>query len=247
MSNPALNERTFRSVSPGESTSDVMTLPGAITKSAILVLILVLAGALSWSQVDRENPLGLALLIGGAIGGFIVALVTIFVPRWSPITAPIYAVLQGLAMGVISAVTEAAFHGIVFQAVALTTGVLAIMLFLYATRILQPTQRFMIGLLSAMVALCLFYLVSWVLLLFGVGTTWIGEVLYGSGWMGIGFSVVVVVIAALNLIIDFGVIESGAAVGAPKYMEWYGGFGLLVTLVWLYLEILRLLVKLRQR
>jgi uncharacterized YccA/Bax inhibitor family protein len=250
MNNPALTERTFQEVARTRTTESAMTLNGTIVKTGLLLLILVVAGAVSWQQVrtaSADSNLWVLMLGGGILGGFVVALVTIFVPRVSPFTAPLYAALEGLALGVLSYITEARFQGIVVQAVLLTVGVLIIMLFLYLTRILQPTKKFVIGVIAATGAICLFYLASFLLMLFGVGTTYISEVLYGTGWLGIGFSVFVVVIAVLNLIIDFGFIENGVALGAPKYMEWYAGFGLLVTLIWLYIEILRLLSKLRSR
>ena len=158
-------------------------------------------------------------------------------------TGSIYAIAEGLFLGAISAVYEAQFHGIVLQAVMLTIGVLLAMLGLYTTRIIQPTQKFMMGVFAATAGIALVYLVTIVLGFFHINVPFI----HSNGLMGIGFSVFVVIIAALNLIIDFGVIEQGVAARAPKYMEWYSGFGLLVTLVWLYLEILRLLSKLASR
>jgi uncharacterized YccA/Bax inhibitor family protein len=247
MSNPALTKQTFRAVGRAESADTAMTLNGTLVKTGILTLLLVVAGAVSWQTVRAENVLWVPMLLGGCLGGLAVALVTIFVPRLAPWTAPLYAALEGLALGVLSAVTESVFSGIVFQAAVLTVSVLGIMLFLYLTRIIQPTRRFSIAVVSATCAICLFYLVSIVLMFCGVGVSFINEMLYGNGVLGIGFSLFVVGIAALNLILDFGLIEAGVATGAPKYMEWYGGFSLLVTLVWLYLEVLRLLAKLRSR
>ena len=186
-------------------------------------------------------PVSYGLLIAGSIGGFITALVTIFIPRLSPFTAPVYAALEGLVLGAISAVFETMYPGIVIQAVGLSVGVLAVMLFVYGTGIIRATEKFKIGVVAATGAVCLVYLVDIVLSLFGIRMPFIHE----SGVVGIGFSLVVVVIAALNLILDFDFIEQGVKQQAPKYMEWYGGFSLLVTLVWMYLEILRLLAKLR--
>ena len=247
MSNPALTERTFRAAGRAESADAAMTLHGTLVKTGILTLLLVVAGAVSWQAVRAENALWVPMFLGGCLGGLAVALLTVFVPRLSPWTAPLYAALEGLALGVISAVTEGVFNGIVFQAVVLTVSVLGVMLLLYLTRVIQPTRRFAIAVVSATCAVFLFYLVAMVLALCGVGVSFIHEMLYGNGVLGVGFSLLVVGIAALNLILDFGLIESGVAAGAPKYMEWYGGFSLLVTLVWLYLEILRLLAKLRSR
>ena len=247
MSNPALTATTFRAVGRAESADMAMTLHGTLVKTGILTLLLVVAGAVSWQAVRADSVLWVPMLLGGCLGCLGVAVVTVFVPRLAPWTAPLYAALQGLALGVISAVTEGVFGGIVFQAVALTVGVLGVMLLLYLTRVIRPTRRFAIAVVSATCAVFLFYLVALALSLFGVGVSFIHEMLYGSGVLGIGFSLLVVGIAALNLILDFGLIEAGVAAEAPKYMEWYGGFSLLVTLVWLYLEVLRLLAKLRSR
>jgi uncharacterized YccA/Bax inhibitor family protein len=240
--NPAMNEAVYERAGRADAPTHAMTIQGAVVKTALLVLILLATGLYTWSQViSGPTELTYGLLIAGSIGGFIVALVTIFVPRISPITAPIYAALEGLVLGAISAVFEKVYPGIVPQAVALSVGVLAVMLFLYGTGIIRATEKFKIGVIAATGAVCLVYLVSAVLSLFGVRVPYIHE----AGPIGIGFSLVVVVIAALNLILDFDFIEQGARHQAPKYMEWYGGFSLLVTLVWMYLEILRLLAKLR--
>jgi uncharacterized YccA/Bax inhibitor family protein len=181
------------------------------------------------------------LLAVGGIGGFILAMVTIFIPKASPFTAPIYAGLQGLFLGAVSAAINQQFPGIALQALGLSVGVLVIMLFLYGTRIIRATEKFKIGIVAATGAIFLVYLATMILGFFGVNIPYI----HGSGPIGIGFSVVVVVIAALNLVLDFDFIEQGVARQAPRYMEWYGGFSLMVTLVWMYLEILRLLAKIR--
>ena len=219
-----------------------MTIQGTVLKTAILVVILLVTAAYTWSQAAAgATTVAYGLLIAGAIGGFITALVTIFIPKVSPFTAPIYAALEGLVLGAISAVFETMYPGIVIQAVGLSIGVLAVMLFVYGTGIIRATEKFKIGVVAATGAVCLVYLVDIVVSLFGTRLPFIHE----SGPVGIGFSLVVVVIAALNLILDFDFIEQGVRQQAPKYMEWYGGFSLLVTLVWMYLEILRLLAKLR--
>jgi uncharacterized YccA/Bax inhibitor family protein len=173
----------------------------------------------------------------------VVALVTIFKKEWAGITAPLYALLEGLAIGGISAVFEAQFPGIVIQAVALTFGTCLALLLAYKSRLIRATENFKLGVVAATGGIALFYLITFILSFFGVRVS----IFYSSGWMGIGFSLFVCVIAALNLVLDFDFIEQGAAQGAPKYMEWYGAFGLMVTLIWLYLEILRLLAKLRSR
>lgn len=181
---------------------------------------------------------------GGLIGGLVVALVTVFKKEWSPVTAPLYAVLEGLAIGAISAVFEQRFPGIVMQAVGLTFGTLAALLLAYRSGLVRATENFKLGVVAATGGIMLLYLVNIGMRLFGFeGMGFIHD----SGWLGIGFSAVVVVVAALNLVLDFDFIEQGVEHGAPKYMEWYGAFGLLVTLVWLYLEILRLLAKLQSR
>jgi uncharacterized YccA/Bax inhibitor family protein len=240
--NPAMGEAVYRRAGLAATPTQAMTIQGSVLKTAILVVILLATTAYTWSQaVAGSTTLTYGLLIAGAIGGFITALVTIFIPKVSPFTAPVYAALEGLVLGAISAVFEAMYPGIVIQAVGLSVGVLAVMLFVYGTGIIRATEKFKIGVVAATGAVCLVYLVDIVLALFGIRLPFIHE----AGPLGIGFSLVVVVIAALNLILDFDFIEQGARQQAPKYMEWYGGFSLLVTLVWMYLEILRLLAKLR--
>jgi uncharacterized YccA/Bax inhibitor family protein len=179
----------------------------------------------------------------GAIGGFIVAIITTFNKTAVRYTAPLYAVLEGLFLGGISAIYEKSYPGIVFQAVALTFGTLFCLLIAYKSRLIRPTENFKLGIFAATGGIAVFYLVTMLLGFFHVNIGF----MYNSSPLGIGISLVVVVIAALNLVLDFDFIESGAAQGAPKYMEWYGAFGLLVTLIWLYLEILRLLAKLANR
>lgn len=240
--NPAMNEAVYRRVGPATSFTESMTIQGSVLKTAILLVILLATSAYTWSQtIAGATSLAYGLLLAGSIGGFVVALVTIFNPKASPFTAPIYAALEGLVLGAISAVFETIYPGIVIQAVGLSIGVLAVMLFLYGTGIIRATEKFKIGVIAATGAICLVYLVSFVVSLFGSHIPYIHD----SGPVGIGFSVVVVVIAALNLILDFDFIEQGVKQQAPKYMEWYGGFSLLVTLIWMYLEILRLLAKIR--
>jgi uncharacterized YccA/Bax inhibitor family protein len=183
------------------------------------------------------------LITIGLIAGLILALVTCFKMTWAPVTAPIYAICEGLALGGISWILNRAYPGVAFQAVLLTFGTLAALLSLYTMRVIRATDKFKRGVFIATAGIAIFYLVTWVLSFFGIGTS----LVFGSGLFSIGLSVFVVAIAALNLIVDFDVIEQGASAGAPKYMEWYSAFGLLVTLVWLYIEILKLLVKLNRR
>jgi uncharacterized YccA/Bax inhibitor family protein len=205
-------------------------------------VILLVAAGFTWSRaLEGATNVSYGLLAAGSIGGFITALVTIFIPRTSPFTAPLYAAFEGLVLGAISAVFETMYPGIVVDAIGLTIGVLAVMLFVYGTGILRATDKFKIGVVAATGGICLVYLLDIVVSFFGTRLPFIHE----AGIVGIGFSLVVVVIAALNLILDFDFIEQGVRLRAPKYMEWYGGFSLLVTLVWMYLEILRLLAKMR--
>lgn len=241
--NPAMTEAAYLRAGRADTAENVMTLQGSVLKTAILMLILLGTGVFTWNQAAAQSSLAQGLMIGGLIGGLIMAMITIFRPQASPFTAPLYAACEGLAMGGISAAYESLYHGIVVQAIALTLGVLAIMLALYGTGIVRATEKFKIGVIAATGAIALLYIVSMVLSLFHVQVPFI----YGNGLIGIGFSVVVVVIAALNLVIDFDFIDQGVQRQAPRYMEWYGGFSLLVTLVWMYLEILRLLAKLQDR
>jgi len=221
-----------------------MTIQGTVNKTAILLGIVVVAALWPWRLLfESGNPaLVLPWLMIGAIGGFVVALVTIFKKSWAPATAPIYAGFEGLALGSISALYQAHRPGIVLQAIALTFGTLAVMLIAYKTRAIKVSENFKLGVIAATGAIALVYLLSFVLGMFGINLG-----IFSNGLVGIGISLVVVFVAALNLVLDFDFVEKGVAQGAPKYMEWYGAFGLLVTLVWLYLEMLRLLSKLNRR
>jgi uncharacterized YccA/Bax inhibitor family protein len=241
--NPALNQTTFTDYAPAAG-SGVMTVQGTVNKTAILLLLVIGAASYTWSLYFSGN--GEALMpwtFGGAIGGFIIGLVTTFKKPWSPVTAPLYAICEGLFIGGLSSIMEARFPGIVLEAVMLTFGTLAALLAAYKTGLIVASDKFKRGLIAATGGICLVYLATMILGFFHVSVPFI----YGSGVISIGFSIVVVIIAALNLVIDFDFIEQGAQYGVPKYLEWYAGFGLLVTLVWLYLEILRLLSKLNRR
>ena len=245
-SNPALSGDTFRT---GEATfGESMTVSGTVNKTGILLLCCVATAAWTWNRFFNAPPeeamqtVGPALVIGG-IGGFIVAIVTIFKKEWAGITAPIYALLEGLVLGGISAMLETRYHGIAIQAVALTFGTLLVMLLAYRSGLIKVTDRMRLGIVAATGGIAVFYLLQFILGFFGVHFSAIN----GSGPIGIGFSLIVVAVAALNLVLDFDLIENGARMGAPKYMEWYGAFALMVTLVWLYFEILRLLSKFRNR
>lgn len=240
-SNPALSEKIFQGLPVSLEAS--MTLDGTVNKTAILLLCAVATAAYSWHAFMQNRSVAAVsgLLWGGMIGGFIFALITIFKKEWAPVTAPIYSLLEGLVLGSISAIFEIRYPGIAMQSVAMTFGVMLLMLFLYRSHIIPVTQKLRLGIVAATGAIALFYIAEIVLSFFGIQFATIN----GSGPIGIGFSVVVVAIASLNLVLDFDFIESGVRARAPKYMEWYGAFGLMVTLVWLYLEILRLLSKVR--
>jgi uncharacterized YccA/Bax inhibitor family protein len=241
-SNPALNEKAFKGqVAFGEA----MTLQGTVNKTGLLLLFVVATAAWTWGLSHSQAPeAAIPWMIGGILGGFIVALVTVFKPNWAPLTAPLYALLEGLALGGISAMFERTYPGVAMQAVGLTFGTLFVMLLAYKTGMIRATQGFKLGVIAATGGIAILYLVEMVL-----GGFFHIQVpaINGSGVVGIGFSLFVVVIAALNLVLDFDMIETGVRNGAPKFMEWYGAFGLMVTLIWLYLEILRLLGKMRRR
>jgi uncharacterized YccA/Bax inhibitor family protein len=249
-SNPALGENTFRNL-PGAGyggaidAANRMTLNGTINKTALLLMFAMATAAWTWREfmVSRAVQDVAPMMVIGLFGGMIFAMVTIFKKEWSPVTAPIYALLEGLVLGGLSAMLDLRYPGIGFQAVCLTFGTLFVMLMAYRTGMIKVTQKFRLGIIAATGGICLFYLLQMLLGFFGIQFTTVN----GFGVIGIVFSLVVVTIAALNLVLDFDFIEQGVQVGAPKYMEWYGGFGILVTLVWLYIEILRLLTKMRCR
>tara|TARA_B100000963_G_C22457400_1_gene594064 strand:+ start:35 stop:781 length:747 start_codon:yes stop_codon:yes gene_type:complete len=238
--NPALTSNSFDSTIDN-STSQVMTLDGAVNKTILCLGLLLTSGIYSF----RNYEIWMSLIWPLVIVGFIVALITIFKKTWSPVTAPVYAIVEGLALGAISMGFEKMFPGIAFQAIYLTCGIFLTLLFLYKFRIINATENFKLGLVAATGGIFLVYLTSFIMSFFGASIP-IMNPLNGS-IISIGFSLFVVVIAALNLVLDFDFIEEGAENGAPKYMEWYSAFGLMVTLVWLYLEILKLLSKLRSR
>lgn len=245
-SNPTLNDKVFRGL-PG-ALGETMTLEGTVNKTGILLLCAVATAAWTWHEAMNPQTFAAVpgLLMIGVIGGLIFALVTVFKKTWAPVTAPLYALLEGLVLGGISAVFNVRYPGIAFQAVCLTFGTMFVLLLAYRAHIIQVTQKFRLGVVAATGAIFLFYLVEMVLGFFHVGLGAFSAI-NGSGPLGIGISLVIVAVASLNLVLDFDFIERGVAAGAPKYMEWYGAFGLMVTLVWLYLEMLRLLSKLRSR
>lgn len=235
--NPVLNDKTFDVGTRG--SEETMTLQGTVTKTWILLALVVGAGSYSWS-----NPtVFLGSLWVWALLGFAFALVTCFKKNWSPMTAPMYAIVEGLLLGALSLVFEKRYPGIVIQSVSLTFGILAALLLAYKSKLIQVTQNFRLGMVAATGGIMIVYLVDLVLRFWGKSIPLIHE----SGPVGILFSLFVVVIASFNLVLDFDFIEKGSESGAPKYMEWFGAFGLIVTLIWLYLEILRLLGKSRSR
>ena len=242
-SNPALNEQVFRG--EGAAFGEAMTVQGTVNKTGILLLCAVGTAAWTWNIfLHSHSPQAVApLALVGVVGGLIFAFATIFKKTWAPVTAPIYALLEGLVLGSVSAILEVRFPGIAIQAVSLTFGTMVALLLAYRSGLIRVTDKFRLGIVAATGGIALFYVIQMILGFFGVHFAAVN----GSGAMGIGFSVFVVIIAALNLVLDFDFIESGARAGAPKYMEWYGAFGLMVTLIWLYFEILRLLSKLRSR
>ncbi len=242
--NPALSSSTFTGFGR-VAAADAMSIQGTVNKAAVLLLCVLITATWVWNLFYQTmNPNAVVpWLTLGAIAGFIVALVTIFKKTWAGVTAPIYALLEGLVIGGLSALAEAQFHGIVIQAVGLTFGTCLALLLAYKSRLIRATENFKMGVVAATGGIVLVYLATIILGFFGVQI----PLIHQSGVVGIGFSLFVVIIAALNLVLDFDFIEQGAAAGAPKYMEWYAAFGLMVTLIWLYIEILRLLTKLRSR
>jgi uncharacterized YccA/Bax inhibitor family protein len=236
-SNPALRDQLFFD-NLVQGTGNRMTLQGTINKTLLLLFLVIAAAALVWENFALLMP----FILPAVILGFIVAIVTIFRPEWSPVTSPVYAVLEGVILGAISALMNTVYPGIVGQAVILTFGVFVLLLVVFSSRLIRVTGTFRLVVIGATGAICLLYIANIILSFFGMQIGFIHE----SGWLGIGFSLVVVVVASLNLILDFDYIEKGVEHGLPKHMEWYAAFALLVTLVWLYLEILRLLAKIRR-
>jgi uncharacterized YccA/Bax inhibitor family protein len=240
-SNPALKAETFRGVARVRG-DEAMTVTGTVNKAGLSLLILMATAALVWNG-GLPAPLLIPAMYAGLVGGVVIALVNVFKPQAAPITTPLYAIFEGVVLGVISLVFNVRYPGIAFSATALTIGTLAAMLLAYRAGVIRATEKTKLAIVAATGAIALVYLASMVVGFFG------GRIpmIHDSGIVGIGFSLVVVAVAALNLVLDFDFIERGAQSGAPKYMEWYGAFALLVTLVWLYLEILRLLSKLQDR
>jgi len=242
--NPALNKNTFSNVRDLTISGNLMTLQGTVNKTGILLVLAFLSAFWVWRQFFlSEIPQISLYIMVGAIGGIIAAMVAIFRPMTAPYTAPIYALLEGLFLGGISSLMEASFPGIVIQAVGLTFGTLFALLFAYKSGLIKATENFKLGVAAATGGIFLMYMVNLVLGFFGASVPFIHD----NGFLGIGISAFIVIIAALNLVLDFDFIEHGVEQGAPKFMEWRAALGLMITLVWLYVEILHLLSKLRSR
>lgn len=242
-SNPTMNDRAFQG--EGARFGDAMTLEGTVNKTGLLLICTAGTAAWTWHLFmhSRSAQAMVPLMLLGGIGGLIFAMITIFKKTWAPVTAPVYALLEGLVLGSISALLELRYPGIAIQAVSLTFGTLVVLLLAYKSGMIRVTEKFRLGVIAATGGIFLFYVLEFILGFFGIHFNAVN----GAGMLGIGFSVFVVIIASLNLVLDFDFIERGAQSGAPKYMEWYGAFGLMVTLIWLYIEILNLLSKLRSR
>jgi len=235
--NPALNKNTFQNIS--NASSEKMTIDGTVNKTTISLMILLFCAYYTYSTSNT------GFIMIGFIGGFITALVTIFKKHLAPYTVPIYAAFEGLALGGISAIYNHMYTGIVQQAIFLTFGIFLALLFAYKTKIIKPTENFKLGIFAATGGIAIVYFISFIMSFFGGGLSIMNP--QNSSLISIGFSLFVVIIASLNLVLDFDFIEEAAENNIPKYMEWYAAFGLLVTLIWLYLEILRLLAKLQSR
>ncbi|MEI7998035.1 MAG: Bax inhibitor-1/YccA family protein [Candidatus Omnitrophota bacterium] len=245
-SNPTLNGGAFAKARAAIGSGQTMTVQGTVSKTFILFAVLLLTAFWSWGNAfspERAHLVGISLM-GSLIAGLILCLATVFKPNWSPVTAPLYAACQGVLLGALSLFFERSYPGIVVQAVGLTFAALFTMLVAYRTGWIQATEGFRRGLMIAMVTLMVFYGIVWIASLFGIHPP---SFINGGGMIGIGFSLLVVGIATLNLILDFDFIERASQEGLERYMEWYGAFALMVTLIWLYMEILRLLSKLQRR
>lgn len=243
--NPALGKETFTNVDEVFGSEDIMTLQGTVNKTGLLLLAVLVPAIYTWNlfatsmSLDAITP----YLITGSVGALIIAFVLIFNKRLAPFLAPVYSILQGFCLGGLSAAMNLRFPGIVLQAFLLTFGICALLLIIYKLKIIKPTENFKLIVTSATAGLAFYYLVSFMLSFVGIELPYIHENSTG----GIIFSLFVVVLASMNLVVDFDFIEQGVAKRVPKYMEWYGAFGLMVTIIWLYVEILRLLAKSRKR
>jgi len=237
--NPALNRNTFSNTRT-VSGDQAMTIDGTVNKTSLCLLLLMTTAIYTWNNPELSAVLFFPIIIGT----FVLLLITLFNKKMAPFTVPMYCLLEGGLLGGISALADAMYPGIANQAICLTFGILAALLMLYKSKMIAVTDNFRLGIFSATFGIFIVYMLNIVLSLFGV--SFMGP-LFGNSTTGILFSLFVVGIAAFNLVLDFDFIEQGAEQGAPKYMEWYGAFGLMITLIWLYIEILNLLMKLRSR
>ena len=234
--NPALNKNTFKGL---RAEGDTMTIDGTVNKTSIALFILLFSAYYTYSTANTS------FVFIGFILGIVLAIATIIKKQWAPITVPLYAICEGLALGGISAIYESMYAGIVQQAIFLTIGIFAALLFAYKTKIIKATENFKLGVFAATGGIALVYFISFIMSFFGSSISILS--IQNASLMSIGFSLFVVIIASLNLVLDFDFIEEASESNVPKYMEWYATFGLLITLIWLYLEILRLLAKLQSR
>jgi|TARA_B110000438_G_scaffold35764_1_gene35512 uncharacterized YccA/Bax inhibitor family protein len=234
--NPVLNKSSFNSTS---LSSETMTIEGTVNKTAMSLILLVGSGYYTFTSISS------AMLILFGIGGLITGIITIFKKEWAPITVPIYAILEGGLLGGISYMYNSVYDGIVTNAIFITVGILLSLLMAYKSGLIKPTENFKLGVAAATGGIMIVYFVNMIMSFFGSSMGVMDPT--NASPMSIGFSLIIIVIASLNLVLDFDFIEEAAEKNAPKYMEWYGAFGLLVTLIWLYLEILRLLSKLNSR
>ncbi|APQ61738.1 Bax inhibitor-1/YccA family protein [Paenibacillus polymyxa] len=242
-SNPVLRDDIFLREDEREASEQRMTIGGTVNKTLLLLVLLIVSGSITWYMTYEGTVEVLSLLTAGFIGMAGVALAISFFPKTAPLLSPVYAILSGFALGGVSVFMEYEYPGIVANAILLTVGILFLMLFMYTQRIIKVTRGFISFVVLCTMAIFLVTLVDFILNFFGMNVPYIHE----TGWLGIGISLFIVIIAALNLLVDFNFIEEQADQGAPKYMEWYGAFALLVTLVWLYVRILDLLAKFSKR
>ncbi len=242
-SNPVLRDDIFLREDEREASEQRMTIGGTVNKTLLLLVLLIVSASITWYMTYQGTIEVLSLMTAGLFGMAGIALAISFFPKTAPLLAPVYAILSGFALGGVSAFMEYEYPGIVVNAILLTVGILFLMLFIYTQRIIKVTRGFISFVVLCTMAIFLVTLVDFILNFFGMNVPYIHE----TGWVGIGISLFVVIIAALNLLVDFNYIEEQADQGAPKYMEWYGSFALLVTLVWLYVRILDLLSKFSER
>ena len=235
--NPALNKNTFKGLHA--DNSQIMTIDGTVNKTSLALIILLFSSYYTYSTSNTS------FIFIGMIAGVILAIATIIKKQWAPITVPLYAICEGLALGGISAIYDSMYTGIVQQAIFLTFGIFTALLFAYKTKLIKATENFKLGVFAATGGIAIVYFISFIMSFFGSGLSIMN--IQNASIMSIGFSFFVVIIASLNLVLDFDFIEEASEAGVPKYMEWYATFGLLITLIWLYLEILRLLAKLQSR